>query len=102
MRRTGTRDPRERLELIGEFFGDEEKGMAFTIRMQCMIEMQRTPKAAGFSQKDRTTDLTVSSVALFHAAALAPLHFDDENQFFVEDEFFEIAARERLTLIASA
>jgi hypothetical protein len=69
--------------------------------MQCMIEMQRTPKAAGFSQKDPTTGLTVSSVALFHAAALAPLHFDDENQFFDEDEFFEIAARERQTLIAS-
>jgi hypothetical protein len=101
MRRMGTHDPRQRLEMIGEFFGDEENGMAFTVRMECMIEMHRTPKAAGFSLRDPTTGQTVSSVAIFRAAAVAPLHFDDENQFFDEDEFFEIAARERQTLIAS-
>jgi hypothetical protein len=82
MRQEGTRDPSRRFEIIGAYFRDEEKGMAFVIRMECMREMNPTPKAASFSTKDPKTGLWVSSLGLFHAAALAPLHWDDDNQYF--------------------
>jgi len=101
MRRRGTRDPRVRLLLTGEFFGDEEKGMAFTVRMQCMMELNNSPKAAPFVTRDPNTTLMSSGLAMFFAAALAPLHYDDDNQFFNEDEFFEIGEREKQALIAT-
>jgi hypothetical protein len=93
------RDPRLRLEFIGEHFGDVEKGMAFSARMQCMMEMHSSPRIAAFTQRDPNGP-TVSRMGLFHAAALAPLHYDDDHQFFDEKEFFDIAELEQKALIA--
>ena len=99
MRRARSRDPRLRVEFIGEHFGDVEKGMAFSARMQCMMEMHRSPKSQTVTQVDPNGRAT-SQVGLFHAAALAPLHYDDDNQFFDEKEFFDIVELEQKALIA--
>jgi len=100
MRLAKSRDPRDRLEFVGEYFGDVEKGMAFSARMQCMMEMHSSPKSKTFTQVDPNGRAT-SQVGLFHAAALAPLHYDDDNQFFDEKEFFDIAELEQNALIAA-
>lgn len=99
MRRARSRDPRLRLEFIGEHFGDAEKGMAFSARLQCMMEMHSSPRIAAFTQRDPNGP-TVSRMGLLHAAALAPLHYDDDNQFFDEKEFFDIVELEQKALIA--
>jgi len=101
MREFGTRDPRTRVEMIGGFFGDEEMGMAFVIRMECMMELHSSPKAAPFVVKDANSTLLSSSLGMFHAAALAPIHYDDDRQYFDEDEFFAIAELENGALIAA-
>jgi hypothetical protein len=100
MRRLGSRDPGDRLEFVGEYFGDIEKGMAFSARMQCMMEMHSSQRIAAFTQRDPNGP-TVSKMGLFHAAALAPLHYDDDHQFFDEKEFFDIAELEQNALIAA-
>lgn len=100
MQKARRRDPEFRLETIGQYFGDHEKAMAFTVRMACMIEMHRSPKAAAFTTKDERTGLMTSSKGIFGAAALAPLHFNESSQFFREEEFFEIAHLEKLALIS--
>ena len=99
MRQAGSNDPHKRIEFVGEYFGDIEKGMAFSARMQCMMEMHRSPKSQTVTQVDPNGRAT-SQVGLFHAAALAPLHYDDDNQFFDEKEFFDIVELEQKALIA--
>jgi hypothetical protein len=101
MRQMGTRDPQTRLEMIGGYFGDVEKGLAFSARMNCMMEMHNSPRMAAFSTKDPNTGRMTSSLGMFHAAALAPLHYDDDCQYFDENEFFEIADIEKRALSAA-
>ena len=100
MQQAGTRDPKRRIELIGGFFG-EEKGMAFIVRMECMFEMERSPKMKALSREHEKPGNVVMSQGLLHAAALAPLHYDDDSQYFDETEFFEIAELEQKSLITA-
>jgi hypothetical protein len=100
MRLARSHDPHVRTEYVGEFFGDLEKGMAFSARMQCMMELHSSQRIGAFTQHD-SNGPTVSRVGLFHAAALAPLHYDDDHQFFDEKEFFDIAELEQKALIAA-
>jgi hypothetical protein len=102
MQRTGTRDPRFRLEAIGQYFGDVEKGMAFAARMECMFEMQSSPRGAEFVTPHEGSQKVTLSLGMLHAAALAPLHYDDDSQFFDEKEFFGMAELEKRALIAAS
>ena len=92
MRQRGSRDPRLRLELTGAFFGEEqqEKALAFTARVACMMEIAHSEKIGGFTVTDPQTGKSLSRVGLFHAAALAELQYDHDKQFFDEDEFLAI------------
>jgi hypothetical protein len=86
--------PEARLEFVGEFFGDTDKSWAFVVRMQMMREMSQSPQWAEYSTLDPQTGKMASNRAIFHAAALAPIHYDDETQHFDEKEFFDIARLE--------
>lgn len=99
MRQAGSNDPRKRIEFVGEYFGDIERGMAFSARMKCMMEMHRSQKSQIVTQVD-PNGRAASQVGLFHAAALAPLHYDDDNQFFDEKEFFDFVELEQKALVA--
>ena len=61
--------------------------------------MQRSAKMQGFSAAHQKPDHQQMSQGSFHAAALAPLRYDDDNQDFKEKEFFDIAELERKAFI---
>ena len=97
MREAGSHNTIQRIDLADAYFRNHDKAMAYTIRMHCMMELMRTPIGLEVNRKDPVT--RSASVAVFHAAALAPLHYDDKFQFFKESEFFAIVELERGALL---
>ena len=71
--------------------------MAFIVWMECMLEMQSSPKMKRSVPSTRNL-ATVDETRTVPCRCPATTHYDNDSQYFDEKEFFDIAELERKAL----